>query len=196
MADARTRSGARGGGDGDVGMHSHTSAYGRPALFGRRPTSRSYGAELSHRRGSASRFCSVPLLTCPSRRYAVHGAQSLPWCHRVGHAAVWVAVVTGHYRVHGAPYRTVCLHPRDWRRWTHRSLTPVLASDVGTAGLQYENGRTKIDPAESCLRFNQCRPEEYAQSVFGRGLGLLSATITPRRNQQCDRSVAWLSRPR
>ncbi len=46
-----------------------------------------------------------------------------------------------------------------------------------SGGLQYENGRTKIDPAESCLRFNLCRPEEYAQSVFGRGLGLLSATV-------------------
>jgi outer membrane protein assembly factor BamA len=46
-----------------------------------------------------------------------------------------------------------------------------------SGGLQYENGRTKIDPAESCLRFNRCRPEEYAQSVFGRGVGLLSATI-------------------
>ncbi|MCC6242620.1 MAG: BamA/TamA family outer membrane protein [Gemmatimonadaceae bacterium] len=65
----------------------------------------------------------------------------------------------------------------------------------GTAGLQYENGRTKIDPAESCLRFNQCRPEEYAQSVFGRGLGLLSATVThDETNNAIDPSRGFRAR--
>ncbi len=50
-----------------------------------------------------------------------------------------------------------------------------------TYGIQYENGRTKIDPAESCARFGQCRPEEYEQAVFGRGIGLASSTITHDR---------------
>ncbi|MEQ1691648.1 MAG: BamA/TamA family outer membrane protein [Gemmatimonas sp.] len=52
----------------------------------------------------------------------------------------------------------------------------------GTAGLQYENGRTKIDPAESCSRFGQCRKEEYDQALFGRGVGILSATLTHDRS--------------
>ncbi len=64
-----------------------------------------------------------------------------------------------------------------------------------SGGLQYENGRTKIDPAESCLRFNLCRPEEYAQSVFGRGVGLLSATIGhDRTNNAIDPSRGYRAR--
>ncbi len=51
-----------------------------------------------------------------------------------------------------------------------------------TYGIQYENGRTKIDPAESCARFGQCRPEEYAQAVFGRGIGIISSTIVHDRS--------------
>lgn len=50
-----------------------------------------------------------------------------------------------------------------------------------TYGLQYENGRTKIDPAESCSRFGLCRKEEYDQSLFGRGVGILSTTLTHDR---------------
>jgi len=50
-----------------------------------------------------------------------------------------------------------------------------------THGLQYENGRTKIDPAESCARFGQCRPEDYAQAVFGRGIAIFSSTLTHDR---------------
>ncbi len=60
-----------------------------------------------------------------------------------------------------------------------RQFTPRT---TGTSGLQYENGRTKIDPAESCSRFGQCRKEEYDQSVFGRGVGILSATIAHDRS--------------
>lgn len=48
----------------------------------------------------------------------------------------------------------------------------------GTGGLQYENGRTKIDPAEACSRFGQCRQEEYDQAVFGRGVGIISTTLS------------------
>jgi len=51
-----------------------------------------------------------------------------------------------------------------------------------TSGIQYENGRTKIDPAESCARFGQCRPEEYAQAVFGRGIGIVSTSVSHDRS--------------
>ncbi len=47
----------------------------------------------------------------------------------------------------------------------------------GSAGIQYENGRTKIDPAEACSRFGQCRKEEYDQAVFGRGVGIISTSV-------------------
>ncbi|HYW32271.1 MAG TPA: BamA/TamA family outer membrane protein [Gemmatimonas sp.] len=49
---------------------------------------------------------------------------------------------------------------------------------IATVGLQYENGRTSTDPAESCLRFAQCRPEDYALSQFGRGVGIVSTAVT------------------
>jgi len=63
---------------------------------------------------------------------------------------------------------------------------------IVSGGLQYENGRTKIDPAESCLRFNLCRPEEYAQSIFGRGVGLISATVGhDRTNNSIDPSGGY-----
>lgn len=56
-----------------------------------------------------------------------------------------------------------------------------------TTGIQYENGRTKIDPAESCSRFGQCRAEEYQQAVFGRGIGIVSASLThDRANSAID----------
>ena len=58
---------------------------------------------------------------------------------------------------------------------------------MGTAGVQYENGRTKIDPAESCSRFGQCRKEEYEQSLFGRGVGIVSGSLThDRTNNSID----------
>ncbi|MBL0173071.1 MAG: BamA/TamA family outer membrane protein [Gemmatimonadaceae bacterium] len=66
---------------------------------------------------------------------------------------------------------------------------------TGTAGLQYENGRTKIDPAESCSRFGQCRKEEYDQAVFGRGVALLNATVThDRSNNPIDPSRGFRMR--
>lgn len=52
---------------------------------------------------------------------------------------------------------------------------------VGTAGFQYENGRTFTDPVVSCSRFAQCRPEDYALSQFGRGLGIVSTTVSHDR---------------
>lgn len=52
---------------------------------------------------------------------------------------------------------------------------------IGTAGFQYENGRTVTDPVESCSRFAQCRPEDYALSQFGRGLGIVSTAVTHDR---------------
>lgn len=57
----------------------------------------------------------------------------------------------------------------------------------GTGGFQYENGRTKVDPAESCSRFGLCRQEEYEQSVFGRGVGVVSTAIShDRTNSAID----------
>ena len=47
-----------------------------------------------------------------------------------------------------------------------------------TTGFQYENGRTITDPVVSCTRFGQCRPEDYILSFFGRGLGLLSTSVS------------------
>ncbi len=58
---------------------------------------------------------------------------------------------------------------------------------AGTAGVQYENGKTKIDPAEACSRFGQCRKEEYDQSLFGRGVGVISGSLThDRTNNALD----------
>ena len=66
---------------------------------------------------------------------------------------------------------------------------------AGTAGLQYENGRTKIDPAESCARFGQCRKEEYDQAIFGRGVGIVSATVThDRTNSSIDPTRGFRAR--
>lgn len=56
-----------------------------------------------------------------------------------------------------------------------RQFTPRAA---GTAGFQYENGKTITDPVVSCTRFGQCRPEEVILSLFGRGVGILSTSGT------------------
>ncbi len=48
---------------------------------------------------------------------------------------------------------------------------------IGAAGFQYENGRTITDPVVSCSRFGQCRPEDFALSRFGRGVGLVSSSV-------------------
>lgn len=65
----------------------------------------------------------------------------------------------------------------------------------GGAGLQYENGRTKIDPAESCTRFGQCRKEDYDQSVFGRGVGIFSTSVSRERtNSSLDPSRGYRMR--
>ncbi|WP_396219942.1 outer membrane protein assembly factor [Gemmatimonas sp.] len=48
------------------------------------------------------------------------------------------------------------------------------ARTSGTAGVQYENGRTITDPVISCSRFGQCRPQDFALSLFGRGVGIVS----------------------
>jgi outer membrane protein assembly factor BamA len=45
---------------------------------------------------------------------------------------------------------------------------------TGTAGVQYENGRTITDPVISCSRFGQCRPQDFELSLFGRGVGIVS----------------------
>jgi len=50
------------------------------------------------------------------------------------------------------------------------------------SGFQYENGRTQTDPAVSCTRFGQCRPEDYVLSFFGRGVGILSTTVSHDRS--------------
>lgn len=73
-----------------------------------------------------------------------------------------------------------------------RLLTPRLTS---TYGLQYENGTTKVDPAEACTRFGQCTPEEYAQSLVARGLGVLNTTLTyDKTNNLFDPSRGYRTR--
>ena len=70
-----------------------------------------------------------------------------------------------------------------------RQISPRTAA---TYGLQYENGRTTIDPAESCSRFGLCRKEEYDQSLFGRGVGIASSTLTHERtNNAADPSQGF-----
>lgn len=62
----------------------------------------------------------------------------------------------------------------------------------GTGGVQYENGRTTTDPVVSCTRFGQCRPEDYVLSLFGRGVALLSGTLThDRTNAVLDPNRGW-----
>jgi outer membrane protein insertion porin family/translocation and assembly module TamA len=67
-----------------------------------------------------------------------------------------------------------------------RQFTPRT---TGTAGFQYENGKTITDPVVSCTRFGQCRVEEVILSLFGRGVGILSTSGTyDRTNSIIDPS--------
>ena len=49
---------------------------------------------------------------------------------------------------------------------------------AGTVGFQYENGKTITDPAVSCTRFAQCRPEDYVLSFFGRSIGIINSSLS------------------
>ncbi len=63
---------------------------------------------------------------------------------------------------------------------------------AGTAGFQYENGKTMTDPAVSCARFGQCRPEDFALSLFGRGVGIVSTSAShDRTNDPVNPSRGW-----
>ena len=55
------------------------------------------------------------------------------------------------------------------------------ARTAGTAGFQYENGKTTTDPVVSCTRFGLCRPEELVLSAFGRGVGIVSTSVAHDR---------------
>ncbi|MEP6835153.1 MAG: BamA/TamA family outer membrane protein [Gemmatimonas sp.] len=52
---------------------------------------------------------------------------------------------------------------------------------VLTSGIQYERGRTISDPVVSCTRFNLCQPNDENVSLFGRGVGVFSTTLTHDR---------------
>jgi outer membrane protein assembly factor BamA len=70
-----------------------------------------------------------------------------------------------------------------------RQFSPRTA---GTAGFQYENGKTTTDPVVSCTRFNLCRPEELVLSAFGRGVGILSSSVShDRTNDFTNPSRGW-----
>ncbi|MEP6780065.1 MAG: BamA/TamA family outer membrane protein [Gemmatimonadaceae bacterium] len=56
--------------------------------------------------------------------------------------------------------------------WQHTVITP---------GIQYERGRTLSDPLVSCTRFGLCQPENEDVSLFGRGVGVLSTSLTHDR---------------
>lgn len=63
---------------------------------------------------------------------------------------------------------------------------------AGTAGFQYENGKTITDPAVSCARFGQCRPEDFALSLFGRSVGIVSTSASyDRANDAVNPSRGW-----
>lgn len=69
---------------------------------------------------------------------------------------------------------------------------PHTTQLTSTYGLQYEDGSTKVDPAEACTRFGQCSPEEYAQSLVARGLGVVNTTLTfDRSNNVFDPSRGY-----
>lgn len=61
-----------------------------------------------------------------------------------------------------------------------------------TTGLQYENGRTEVDPVISCTRFGQCQPEEIILSREGRGIGIASISGSyDRTNDPVNPSGGW-----
>ncbi len=63
---------------------------------------------------------------------------------------------------------------------------------AGTAGIQYENGKTTTDPAVSCARFGQCRPEDFQLALFGRGVGIVSSTLAhDRTNDPINPARGW-----
>lgn len=63
---------------------------------------------------------------------------------------------------------------------------------AGTFGLQYENGRTDVDPVISCTRFGQCQPEEIVLSRIGRGIGIANfAGSWDRTNDPVNPSAGW-----
>lgn len=63
---------------------------------------------------------------------------------------------------------------------------------AGTAGLQYENGRTEVDAAIACTRFGQCQIEEIIMSMLGRGIGIASASAAyDRTNDVVNPSRGW-----
>lgn len=63
---------------------------------------------------------------------------------------------------------------------------------AGTAGFQYENGKTTTDPVVSCTRFGLCRPEELVLSAFGRGIGIVSTSaLHDRTNDVTNPTRGW-----
>jgi len=63
---------------------------------------------------------------------------------------------------------------------------------AGTAGFQYENGKTITDPAVSCARFGQCRPEDFVLALFGRSVGIVSTSASHNRtNDAIYPSRGW-----
>lgn len=70
-----------------------------------------------------------------------------------------------------------------------RQFSPRL---VGSAGVQYENGKTTTDPITSCTRFGQCQPEEFVLSAFGRGIGIASTSVSyDRTNDVLNPARGW-----
>lgn len=59
--------------------------------------------------------------------------------------------------------------------------TAVGQRSAVSGGFQYENGRTVSDPLQVCSRFGQCTPEDISQSLFGRGVSIVSFSGTHDR---------------
>jgi len=66
---------------------------------------------------------------------------------------------------------------------------------AGSAGFQYENGKTTTDPVVSCSRFGQCRPEDYVLSLFGRSVAIASTSLShDRANDAINPTRGWRTR--
>ena len=75
---------------------------------------------------------------------------------------------------------------------TVRADAPAHAQLTSTYGLQYENGSTKIDPAEACIALRAVQSGGYAQSLVARGLGVVNSTLAyDRSNNLFDPSRGY-----
>ncbi|MEP6762916.1 MAG: BamA/TamA family outer membrane protein [Gemmatimonadaceae bacterium] len=105
----------------------------------------------------------------------------------------YVGATTSNTRFFGWPFAPLASlyserrgEPRAYLRETQIGGLFELSSTawrrtVLTPGIQYERGRTISDPLVSCTRFGLCQPDNEDVSLFGRGVGVLSTSLTHDR---------------